>query len=781
MMSTSGGKEPKTLVEGLLESIGRALRTGEGQAAPVAVLWTDPEASWRPVIERIRSEFPALYSFGPYSPGSGIGPTIWLKCLVDRTVPEAPSADVTPILYLPKVSRQELRSGEDCRAELQPMVELLYRGRAWHQDNGKDWSVEAFLISEEGLGLDVARDSATRDAVIRALPVLSTTPLEGLRGRRLDAFDFDRLTVPDPVRDLLRWLSDPASFKAGLTAAHWETFCQRSQADFAVNPADDDREAAARLLVEGRGNWDQVWARFCESPRAYRGVAALLRSSNLTSGLLPFESGRSPAENDQAEAELRKDLDALTRLPFRDACAKVLNLEREHGGRRMWVWNELGESPLAQALVPLAKLATLSQLPSSGSTLQPFAAWYAQDGWRCDRAAMDALALALPPALRTLVAGVVRALYEPWLDGIARLFQGMAAGDPGALGQANKSGSPADGTCLVFGDGLRFDIGAMLREKLELRDCVVTMAHRLAPVPTVTATAKPLSTLVAAALTGPPATDDFTPLLSSTKQPATITRLRDEMAGQGIDVMEGDDLHVPAGPRKRGWSETGRLDELGHKLGLGLAPQLDQELEALVDRIVGLLECGWARVRVVTDHGWLLVPGGLPKIELPTSLAASKWARCASITGESPAGIPIFAWHWHPDVRVASPPGIGSFFAGMEYAHGGISPQECILPELTVERPSEIVRVSIADLQWRGMRLRVRVAPPTAGLKVDVRRNAKQESTSVVTAPKELDAGGEASVVVANDDDEGTAAVVVVLGPGGTILDRKTTTVGEHS
>jgi predicted ATP-dependent Lon-type protease len=39
-------------------------------------------------------------------------------------------------------------------------------------------------------------------------------------------------------------------------------------------------------------------------------------------------------------------------------------------------------------------------------------------------------------------------------------------------------------------------------------------------------------------------------------------------------------------------------------------------LEELRRKIDGLLAVGWKRVRVVTDHGWLLLPGGLPKIEL---------------------------------------------------------------------------------------------------------------------------------------------------------------------
>src|SRR4051812_1475984 len=65
-----------------------------------------------------------------------------------------------PVLYLPGVSRQLLRSPEECPDELKPLVELQYRGVVWTQLNGKDWTVEAFLVSEDGgLGLEVRRDT----------------------------------------------------------------------------------------------------------------------------------------------------------------------------------------------------------------------------------------------------------------------------------------------------------------------------------------------------------------------------------------------------------------------------------------------------------------------------------------------------------------------------------------------------------------------------------------------------------------------------------------------
>ena len=84
---------------------------------------------------------------------------------------------------------------------------------------------------------------------------------------------------------------------------------------------------------------------------------------------------------------------------------------------------------------------------------------------------------------------------------------------------------------------------------------------------------------------------------------------------------------------------------MGHKLKGRLARQIGDELDRLTDRIVGLLDAGWQSVRVVTDHGWLLLPGGLPKVNLPKHLTESRWARCAVIAGESQPDILKAPWH----------------------------------------------------------------------------------------------------------------------------------------
>lgn len=97
------------------------------------------------------------------------------------------------------------------------------------------------------------------------------------------------------------------------------------------------------------------------------------------------------------------------------------------------------------------------------------------------------------------------------------------------------------------------------------------------------------------------------------------------------------------------WVECGDLDHEGHDRGWKLARQMDLLLAEVQDRIQSLLETGWKRIRIVTDHGWLLLPGGLPKVELPSSVTESKWGRCAVIKpGASSNGLE-FPWHWNPN------------------------------------------------------------------------------------------------------------------------------------
>ena len=761
--------------DALAASLQAALVPGDGMASPVAVLWTDDDGQWSDLVVRLRGELPSLFTLGEYDPEHRTGPAIWLRCIVDRTLPDVwPKEENAPILYLPRVERQQLRAGGDCPVELQPLVELQYRGAVWHQRNGRDWTVEAFLTSADGCGLELAKDQLTKAALMRVLARVADVPLDALRGRRLTAEDFDKLAVPDAQRDLLVWMHDPAGFRAAHSAAEWTAFCNLVKASYGTHPEDDGVAEAAQRLLEGSGKWALLWQRFCEAPQRYRGISKLLREPLPGQGIL-VDRARLPRENEDDEKKLRDAFAELATMPHAEACERVLVLEAEHGVRRNWVWRYLGESPYAEALQPVARLAECAQKGLPGTTVQQIATAYAADGWRCDDAALTALASTHSPAQHDLVADAVRTLYLVWLDRVARQFQQSTDAAGGKL-PTTATASIEPGTCLLFADGLRFDLAARLQARLEGQGIVGRLTHRIGPIPTVTATAKPLATTVIDTIEGADATD-FTPQFKETSQPVIASKLRDRLAARGVEILKSDEIRMPSSNSATGWVEVGSIDELGHKLGDGLAQQIEHEVDRLKEAVLGLLDAGWRRVRVVTDHGWLLMPGGLPKIDLPQYLVASRWARCATVREGATPQMSTYPWYWNSDVRIATPPGAGAYTAGTTYAHGGLSPQECVVPELTCERGVAALQAKIATVEWKRLRCVVTVSTNDATVLVDVRSNWKLPATSLVVAPKATGDTGQVNLAV-RDEFEGQAVMVVVLDRNGEVLDKRSTTVG---
>jgi hypothetical protein len=275
--------------------------------------------------------------------------------------------------------------------------------------------------------------------------------------------------------------------------------------------------------------------------------------------------------------------------------------------------------------------------------------------------------------------------------------------------------------------------------------------------------------------------DEFTTTIAATGQRLTHDRFKALLDGNGIEFLEGLAAGDPTG---KAWTEAGTLDKRGHDVGWKLAKIVDQEVKDLVVRVRGLIAAGWKEVLVVTDHGWLLMPGGFPKIELPKFLVDSRWGRCAAMKDTSNTDLPVVGWHWNPAVTIASPLGIGCFKAGKEYDHGGISLQELVVPRLTVRPAAGAAEIAkIADVKWVGLRCRVTVDRAVAGMKVDLRgRVAEAKSKVEGGKPKEVSEDGTVSLAVATPDDEGTAAHVVLLSKDeGIVLDSRLTTIGESA
>ena len=768
--ATSSG----TVLEAVVASLrARARYNRNEQVAPAAVLWPDRERQWGPLLPSLREQLPALLTLGSHDPQAGTGPAIWLRCVLARTLPGADwDEDEIPILYLPGISRQEFRAVESCPAFLQPLAELQYRGEFWHQLNGKDWTVYAFLKSGEGgLGLDVARDTQTQEALTRALQVLATTPIEQLRGRRLEASDFDALLSGDPVRDMLDWLNQPERMPADWGPERWDAFCARCQSDYSFHPHTDGELTAAEYLSERKPpHWDQVWARFAEAPTLYPNIPALL-DRVIPQDLLAVET--LPGRNRQAEDTLRQALEGLAQLAPHEAAQQLQKLEKEHGIRRQWVWAQLGQAPLARALAPLSRMACLCPTVPGFSSLDEAARSHTETGWQADAAVLDALHCVRQEADVQVVAAAIRSVYGQWLDESAQRLQKRVA-------QEGYPGPPApdeipSGTCVLFADGLRFDVGKRLAARLEERDLTVRVETRWTALPTVTATAKPALSPVAPQITGHPDEQEFQPVIAGTDKPSTATHFRTLLQENEWVVLDRNETGTPD---KRAWTEYGALDRYGHDQGWKLAWRIAEELDGLVDRIVALLEAGWEQVRVQTDHGWLLYPGGLPKQEMPAYLTESRWGRCARLKEQSYYAGSAVAWHWCNEVRVALARGISVFYAGSEYAHGGLSVQECLVPVLTVTADSSPSQSSLEEPVWRGLRCRVSVTQAEPGMRADLRTKPADGASSVAGGGKALDAEGKASLLVEDDSYEGTAVSLVLVDTQERVVARLAATVG---
>lgn len=763
--------------ETFLDMLVRALREAaqhdsHDSAKRIAVLWTDPEEEWRPILGALRHRIPLLTLGGPgeYDPASLTGPAYYLRCLVARTLPGVPEGEV-PVIYLRGVSRAAVRVREECPKAVLPLVELQYRGSFFCARKTTDWTITAFLQSE--VGVAIAGDGGTREAVLRSLVRLAEQPLARLRKEApLRAEWFDRLHHPDPARAILDWLSDPERFKADRKEDGWAAFRSLLRSLFDLDPETQKEVTGARRLAERRENWKPVWDRFAEHPEDWPGLPERLRVARPQTGLLDRVSApdRWPQDNEAAEDHLRSALADLTIEKPGPAREAVLKLEAQHGPRRDSVWAKLGKTPLAAALAPLAVIAGGTQKALTGDIAGLASAW-TSEGWKVDLAALDARACIDAPPDEAAVRAAVRAMYLPWLDTTATIFQKAVATEGW---QAPSPIEWGPGVCVLFSDGLRYDVAQRLTEILRADGLEVGVGTRRGALPGLTETAKPALMPIADKLRAAAGFD--VSLTTSTSPRASTDALRVAMERAGICLL-GDGVGDTSKP---GWTECGDVDHRGHDLGWGLGRELNGLLQKIAHRIRVLVDAGWTEVRVVTDHGWLAVPGelGKPPDVLPEHLSEVRKGRCARMKPNSQTVEQTVPWHFDPQVRVAVAPGASCYEAGKGYEHGGLSPQECILPVLTVRGNVPKSALSIVKIGWRSLRLSVEIEGAPEGATLDV-RGEPGDDVSWIGGAQRVGPDGHATGLVHDDRRLGVAAWVVVLS-GTTLLAQRETKVGER-
>ena len=757
------------------------------QAAPFCILWTDSDRQWEVIIARLQQEMPELFILGDYAPAIRRGPAIWLRCVLARLLDDVElPPDVTPVFYLPGISRQDLRAIDSCPDHLKPLAELQYRGVIWSQVNAKDWTILAYLQSAQGgLSLDAAQDKETKAAMQIALPNLMEAEVDQFRKKRLDREDFYSLISADPTGDLLKWLDNVENYRKEKSAVEWQAFVELCRYQFAFDPEGEGPIAAAEKLANHNGPWAAIWQRYREAANRYMRIAEQIRRATPPSNTIDWRDPTGdiydgwPQWSDYHEDELRSQLIALADHTPEDALAIVSELERKHRHRRDTIWAEIGIAPLALALEHLAILAaTVSTTPLAGGTLEDLAIGYQTSGWRADDAVMRSLASVREGgANQQAVETVVRAIYLPWAEKSARYLQQIISESTYPLTHyQSERATYGDNTCILFVDGLRYDVAQRLVELLKQMHFDVQQNMRWAALPSVTATGKPAASPVRDKITGSDTNADFEPEVAQSHKPASQYHLRKLLTDAGWQILKNADTDINSG---NAWAEIGIIDQAGHNGNL--AQKLNSLLLELGDYIERLLTKGWKRIEIVTDHGWLYMPGGLPKTNLPNVLTENQWGRCAVIKSGATYDGKMFPWFWNAAQHFALADGISCYRSSLLYAHGGLSLQECHIVNLVVTegtKPDMTDAISVTDVDWREMRCDVFVAGGTEMFRVDIRIKPNDQTSSVASKIKPLKSNGTVSLIVENEDLVGTSVFVVVLSDQGQILAQKGSIIG---
>jgi hypothetical protein len=484
----------------------------------------------------------------------------------------------------------------------------------------------------------------------------------------------------------LSWLNNSETVRQQWPAQKWQIFANQclQQWDFDANST-TAFDVVHKLCLQ-EGTWAKVWQRFADTAAHYPQLITLLEQVKPQD--LAYEASHYLSLNIEDEQQLEAELGKLKNVLPNDARNSINSLFTRHNERVDWLWFQLGLSPYVAILVELKVVAELTKVSFTGPDIEAMAQSYQDEYWQADAAALKAMALTENDSQRALVADVLTVIYSPWLADVALNFQGLVKvnGYPGLRSdngnEVNEAsvGYQASSQVVFFVDGLRYDVAKGLTARLAQSSKAQLKSHWSA-LPSLTATAKAAITPVNHLLTGLVTNDNFIPVLAEGEQEFSSYQFKKQLESQKWQYL--DDLET-GDPQGCAWLQTGDLDKTGHKEELKLPLRIDAILDDVVDRVNGLLAVGWKNIRIVTDHGWLWVPGGLPKAEINKSMTKKQLVRCAILKDNVATEHLKMHWYWNDNVTIAMAPGISGFTAGKYYEHGGVTLQECLTPVIEI-------------------------------------------------------------------------------------------------
>ena len=744
---------------------------------PEVILWLDPDNQWGDVIAVLQASLPQLLILGNYDPSLKTGPAIWLKCMIARLLPEANwDAEAIPIVYMPNVAKSDLKNVENAVFNFQPLLEYQYTGTLFLQDNGPEWSILAFVENPlSGLGIKVAKDTATKDALKKTLSTIFQDKDVFTGKNFIDADYLNNQLFPNIIPTILKWLCKGEAFFQSMDVGKRAVFTQLCQSQYDFEPDPKNIKAIAEKLGTQKNAWKHVWQLYATAPHKYTEIEALLRlakPTDLGTGIFALPEESWPQVNEQKEKILGDGLEKAAKLDHNKALTALNGLETEHAPRRHWVWCELGKSPLAAALHNLVVMASISRKNYASASINDLKNYYITEGYRIDQAMRQALAAVKSDKDKALIKGIIHLFYQPWLETLTNKFQKFVEADASIF--TSQTAREETESYVLFVDAFRYELAEAFKERLVENKYKVQLDNSWSAIPSLTPTAKPNVSPIATLVSTQSKITEFRPQLQNGKDLQTAVFREALKTKDYKHVTHPNDIQSDG----KHWQEIGDIDTKGHAEQADMVRRVEELFGQVQEALDNAFDRGIKRIKIVTDHGWLLLPGGLPKTQLNVGLTETRWGRCALIKEGASTNLLHLPWRWDPSVFIAYAPSISFFKANEEYAHGGISIHECLVPTMYIENPNaSTVEATIKGINWINLTCQIMTTEVPEGYTVDVRTKYNDAKTSIVLTQNKQLKENKVKLMV-DDAAEAQAAIIVLLDENERIINKQATTVG---
>lgn len=346
--------------------------------------------------------------------------------------------------------------------------------------------------------------------------------------------------------------------------------------------------------------------------------------------------------------------------------------------------------------------------------------WYVQRGHLLDRSGeLLFQESADAPKSLTRIRARLRRGFKQTFDRIGRTFsellassstEVMALPTAGELAAA-ELGKGKQPTALIFLDAFRLELGHRLANLLNAGEpaqrAVVSAA--VAPIPSITALGMAFALPVERGKLHVSLDADrrgFQVSADGWKGDLTVAEQRRKWLGKQLsvtdffsikDVLDGETLQPGVRPKRLLVVHGNELDSDGHEGQLELSGA-DEHLERYAQAIRRLREAGYARVIVVTDHGFFHHEPDEDEKEVEKPSGEILWQSRRAIVGrqlsqKTALRLPVMG----SDLQAMVPRSIAAFrtYGGLGFFHGGATLQELIIPVVVVTWPSKAAKIDV--------------------------------------------------------------------------------------